>query len=62
MFEREEYVFHESGGVCQITDIQTAPLEGMPRDREYYVLKPLSDQSSVIYIPVDSERSFCAAC
>lgn len=58
MFEREEYVFHESGGVCKIADIQTAPLEGMPRDREYYVLKPLSDPNSMIYIPVDSDKIF----
>lgn len=58
MFEREEYVFHESGGVCKIADIQTAPLEGMPSDRDYYILEPLSDPNSVIYIPVDSDKIF----
>lgn len=58
MFEREEYVFHESGGVCKIADIQTAPLEGMPSDRDYYILEPLSDPNSVIYIPVDSDQIF----
>ena len=58
MFEREEYVFHESGGVCKIADIQMAPLEGMPRDREYYILQPLSDPNSMIYVPVDSDKIF----
>ena len=58
MFEREDYVFHESGGVCQIFDIQTAPLDNMPADRKYYVMKPVHDPNSVIYIPVDSDQIF----
>lgn len=58
MFERGAYVFHESGGVCQIADIQVAPLDGMPADRTYYVMRPVHDPNSVIYIPVDSNRIF----
>ncbi len=58
MFERDEYVFHESGGVCKIADIQAAPLENMPADRLYYILKPVHDPNSVIYIPADSEQIF----
>lgn len=58
MFERGEYVFHESGGVCQIEDVQVAPLDGMPTDRTYYVMRPIHDPNSVIYIPVDSDRIF----
>jgi CarD family transcriptional regulator len=58
MFERDEYVFHESGGVCRIADICYAPLEGMPADRQYYVIKPIHDPNSVIYMPVDSTGVF----
>ena len=58
MFERDEYVFHESGGVCKIADICYAPLENMPADRQYYVIKPLHDPNSVIYMPVDSTGIF----
>ena len=58
MFERDEYVFHESGGICRIADIQKAPLDNMPQDREYYVMKPVHDPNSVIYIPVDSDQIF----
>ena len=58
MFERDEYVFHESGGICRIADIQVSPLQGMPLDREYYVIKPLHDSNSVIYMPVDSDQIF----
>lgn len=58
MFEKGTYVFHETGGVCLLADVCYAPLEGMPSDRQYYVLKPVHDESSVIYVPVDSDRIF----
>jgi len=58
MFERDDYVFHESGGVCRIDDICYAPLENMPADRQYYIIKPLHDPNSVIYMPVDSTGVF----
>ena len=58
MFAKDEYVFHESGGICQIADIQVAPLDNMPADRQYYVMKPIYDPNSVIYIPVDSDAIF----
>ena len=58
MFEKHEYVFHESGGICQVSDIQKAPLDNMPADREYYILQPLLDPNSMIYVPVDSDRIF----
>ena len=58
MFERGEYVFHESSGVCRIEDIRIAPLDGMPADRTYYIMRPIHDPNSVIYIPIDSDRIF----
>lgn len=58
MFTKGEYVFHETGGICLIEDVRFAPLEHMPADRQYYVMKPMHDPNSVIYIPVDSDRIF----
>ena len=58
MFTKGEYVFHETGGICCVEDVQLAPLEHMPADRQYYVIKPMHDPNSVIYIPVDSDRIF----
>lgn len=58
MFEKHAYVFHESGGVCRIVDICKAPLENMPSNRDYYVLRPLQDDNSMIYVPTDSDRIF----
>ncbi len=58
MFACDEYVFHESGGVCRIDDVCLAPLEHMASDRLYYVMKPIHEPNSVIYIPVDSTQIF----
>ena len=53
-----EFVYYASGGVCRIDDIQYAPLESMPKDRQYYVMHSLHDQSGVLYVPVQSETVF----
>lgn len=58
MFMKNEYVFYASGGICRIEDVCLAPLDGMPQDRLYYVMHPIHDRNSVMYIPVDSDRVF----
>lgn len=58
MFQKDTYVFYGSGGICLVSDICVAPLEGMPTDRTYYVLRSLYDKSSVTYVPTDSDRVF----
>lgn len=58
MFAINDYVFYGSGGVCQIIDIQYAPLDGMPKDRQYYILHSIHEKNSMMYIPVDSEGVF----
>ena len=57
-FQKDDYVFYESGGICQILDIQKAPLEGMPVDREYYVMRSVHDKSGMIYVPKDNQNIF----
>ena len=61
MFEKNQYVYHETGGICKIDDVRYAPLEGMPNDRLYYVLSPLQDRNSTIYVPVDASGVFLRA-
>ena len=58
MFLKNEYVFYGAGGICKIVDIQIAPLDNMPADREYYILQSLHESNGLIYIPVDSENVF----
>lgn len=61
MFHVGDYVYYASGGVCRVSDICYAPLDGMPKDRQYYVLYSLHDANSVMYVPVNSETVFLRA-
>lgn len=61
MFQKGDYVFYGAEGICKILDVRIAPLEGMPADREYYVMQSLHDANGTLYIPVDSEQVFLRA-
>ena len=58
MFQRDQYVYYASGGICRVTDVQLSPLDGMPPDRQYYVLHSLHEPNGVMYIPVNSDTVF----
>ena len=58
MFQIGDYVYYASGGVCRVSDVCCAPLSGMPRDRQYYVLHPIHVAGDVMYVPVNSEAVF----
>jgi len=54
VYKVNDIVVYGKMGVCEITEI-TAPKDGgFPRNRLYYILKPLHD-SCTIYAPVDSK-------
>lgn len=58
MFQKNDYVYYASGGVCRIEDVCYAPLTGMPADRQYYVMRSLHDPTGMIYVPVGNENVF----
>lgn len=57
MFEIGEYIIYGSTGVCEIVDITTMNIEGIPKDKEYYILHPFGKKGSKIYTPVDNEKT-----
>ena len=58
MFATDDYVFYESGGICKIEAILTSPLEGMPAEKLYYVVRSVHDSNGVMYVPVDNENIY----
>lgn len=53
MLKENELIMHESAGVCRLTG-----REKLDRHHGYYyVLRPLYDSSSTLYVPVDSDRT-----
>ena len=53
MYSVGEHVIYGTHGVCRIGEIKTMSFG--PDSKEYYVLSPLSDPRSTIFVPVDSE-------
>lgn len=57
MFEIGEYVVCGNNGVCQIKEITTLSMNGVDKNRKYYILKPVYSESSTVYVPVDAMHS-----
>lgn len=55
LFKIGEYVLYKGTGVCRFEDITER--EFGQKVRKYYVLKPLEEARSTIYVPADSEKS-----
>ena len=54
MFEIGRFVCYRAEGVCQITDVREEAFGGSEK-KPYYVLTPVGDVKSTVYVPCDSE-------
>lgn len=54
MYSQGDYVIKLPEGVCRIENIGCLHISGMNNDKEYYMLVPVKEESSKVYIPVDS--------
>ena len=54
MFQINDTITYGTNGVCKIDDITMK--EFMGAIKEYYVLKPVSDSASTLYVPVHNEK------
>lgn len=57
MFKKGEYIIYGSAGVCEIMDITTMDIKGIPKDRLYYVLHPHYEKDGKIFTPVDNKKT-----
>lgn len=53
MFLKNDIVRYGAHGVCKIVDIAEKNFNGVPV--EYYVLKPIYNDTSTIYVPVQNQ-------
>lgn len=54
-FTVNDLVSYRTSGVCRIAEIKNCDFGG--KQREYYILNPIHDEKSVIFVPVDSPLS-----
>lgn len=57
MFEKKEYIYSETMGVCKVADIvKLSPNNRLSEPVWYYQLKSAFDKSKVAYIPVENHQ------
>lgn len=56
MFEIGEHVVCGNKGVCVVEDITTLNILGVDKEKKYYILKPIYQSGSTVYVPVDSSK------
>ncbi len=57
MYQKGDFVTYGCKGVCQIRDITTLRMNGIPKDRLYYEMQLVRDPGSKIFTPVEHEAS-----
>lgn len=55
MFQKKEYIYSETLGVCQVENI-TNLTAGRSQQIAYYVLRPIFAKEEVSYIPVENHE------
>ena len=53
MFEKSDYVFYASEGICRVDDVVSSPFTDIDPDAKYYVLHSTHGGSGTIFIPVE---------
>ncbi len=57
MFQVGERVVYGGAGVCRIKEISTVDMDGVDKDKLFYILNPVGREDSVIYAPTENGRT-----
>ena len=57
MYDSGDFVVKANTGVCKIEGIEKKCLSNAIGEKDYYILVPVEDQRSRLYVPVDSEKA-----
>ena len=56
MFEKKQIIYSETQGVCQVENIVSLSAVRGQKGTPYYVLRPIYENDSVSYIPVEHHQ------
>ncbi len=57
MFQKGDYVIYGNNGICLVQDITNLNITGVDKNRKYYLLKPVYNSGSTVYIPIDTAET-----
>ena len=55
-FKKNEYIVYGNSGVCLIEDVRNMKFGSEKNERMYYILRPVGNHSSTLYVPMDNEK------
>lgn len=56
MYNIGEFVVYGRTGICEVAEITTMKMAGVPKDKLYYILTPCKDKSGKIFTPVENDK------
>lgn len=57
MFKKGDCIVYGSTGICEVLDVTTMDMKGIPNDKLYYILQPYHKKGSEIFTPVDNKKT-----
>lgn len=57
MFKKGEMIVYGRNGICEVTDVTTLELDGIPKDKLYYILRPYKEKDGRIFGPVENPKT-----
>lgn len=56
MFKKGDSIIYGNIGVCEVADVTTMNIDGVPKDKLYYILCPYNQKGSKVFTPVDNQK------
>ena len=56
MFEKNQLIMCGGHGVCRVVNVTGNPFDRFDKVRKFYVLEPVFEKASTVYMPVDNEK------
>jgi CarD family transcriptional regulator len=54
-YKKGNYITYSNNGVCLIEDIKNMDFQFNSEQKKFYVLKPVSEPASTIFVPIDND-------
>ena len=54
MYEVGDLIVYGRTGICEVTEITTLKMDGVPKDKLYYILRPVREKRGKVFTPVDN--------
>ncbi len=56
MFEKDQLIMCGGHGVCRVVNVMGNPFDRFDKVRMFYVLEPVFEKASTVYMPVDNDK------